>query len=126
MRKSPEELEKMNDYEINMAVAQKHFNASHLKIAAPKYNVDTKTHPRPPATLIKCVCLLFPCGAETVFDPCSEWNDIMPIVEKLGIFYCPGKGESRHHYAVTGVVGDGIISYNENGKRAICEVFLMM
>lgn len=58
---------------------------------------------------------------ECLFDPCNNWNDVMPIAEKYEL-----QIDLRSNTCYHPVCDTAYISTNKNPRRAICEVFLMM
>lgn len=111
MTYTPEHLAEMSDHEINLAVAEKlsleHF-ILHDEVRAYHFFGEIKCH--------------------NAFSPCSNWNNVMPIAERYAIsvkfpsFYREIPEARKYIHKK-----DCYLSCNnQNPKRAICEVFLMM
>lgn len=58
------------------------------------------------------------------FSPCSSWNDVMPILTAYKLIMDWVGDECFISSCV--MPPHPVCSYNENPRRAICEVFLMM
>lgn len=58
---------------------------------------------------------------DVIFNPCGNWNDVMPIAEKYGIEVAP-RSKTAWAYDEDGV--NQVVC--KDAKRAICGVFLMM
>lgn len=112
MKYTPEQLKEMSDHEINIAVAE-------------KLNLNFQVSKTSGVPKECCIALKDGYGIYSVlFDPCSRWDDVMPIAENSDIWvYSTGNpvagfGNSSHKRYYE--------SFNKNPKRAICEVFLML
>jgi hypothetical protein len=110
MKYTPEDLRKMSDADINLAVARKLY---------PKYEILAQG-----IRDVEDVCLGLPSSyKKKLFNPCFNWHQVMGIAEDNKIDVCfPEHGGSlccsKDRYEN--------ISENPNPRRAICEVFLMM
>jgi hypothetical protein len=97
------QINEMSDFDINLAVAKK--LGHETKVYANKHSSFVE---------IKNEYNSWDC-----FEPCTNWNDIMPIAEGYHIEMNPAMGFAWHNLG-------GLVSENKNPRRAICEVFLMM
>ncbi|RUM91026.1 MAG: hypothetical protein DSZ27_07135 [Thiomicrospira sp.] len=121
-----EQLSKMSDLEINMAVAKKAYRTEGFDTEFPKVFSDKSSVGW--LWLSKVSPAYQTCGIG-FFRPCENWNDIMPIAKenKISLTWCDD-GDA--------LVTDSIIDLecgfecievkSNNPERAICEVFLMM
>ena len=114
MKYTQEQIDKMSDHEINLAVAKKNFVRNELI-------KDHKTH-----VIVTTVGL----GGSN-FNPCKTWNDVMLIAEKYDIGVYPGSNYAYFSKCLEMFRGEcqesiSVESTNKNLRRAICEVFLMM
>lgn len=111
---SSEQLRTMSDHEINSEVAEIIFRDTALISYS---DVDVMIHPHGGS-------------GGVIFDPCNDWNDVMPISKEYRIsidyleenenywevFRFPDVYEGKHVNEAEGV----------SIQRAVCEVFLMM
>jgi hypothetical protein len=105
-----EQLEKMSDHEVNLAVAKK------LGLDTEVGNMRYKGG----AMIGEFVFAYLTPTLQVRFEPCTNWNDVMPIA-------IDNKIEMLVYYNDVWIARKAkIYSLNQNPRRAICEVFLMM
>lgn len=115
MIRTEKQLSEMSDFQVDRDTAIKAFGKDNVKVVQARHEPD--------------VLVLKP-GMEHVgfvgFDPTSNWADVMPIAEKYGMVVelSTLSGTKVSHGVEE--IGRYIENWNENPKRAICEVFLMM
>jgi hypothetical protein len=113
-----EQLDLMTDHEVGLAVAKK---------SGINYREKSRVCPKG----IKKSWLEIFIESERyweIFNPCEDWNDVMPIAEKyhLSVSF---DADGPFVYTVDNIAllnKDHKQANNPNPRRAICEVFLMM
>jgi hypothetical protein len=108
MQYTSDQLQTMTDDEVDIAVAKKH-------------GVEYETYRD----------LSNGGRAYSFFQPCKNWNDVMVIAEKYDIVVYAKDGCAIFSKCLEEFRGECqedifIESENDNPRRAICEVFLMM
>jgi len=122
MKHTKEQLDKMRDHEVNLAVAKK------LGLDTEVGNMRYKGG----AIIGEFVFTYHTPSLQVRFEPCSNWNDVMPIVIAQGIGIAQMANGNTRVYHYTPFIGkngnrSGFLNNdNPNTTRAICEVFLMM
>lgn len=97
-----EQLSKMSDHEINLAVAEK----INLNFYVRDYQDIEIVIQGKEEHLDYCI-----------FDPCKNWNDVMPVAKKYKIdVYTSSSGAFTEYLYIE----------HQNNRRAICEVILMV
>jgi hypothetical protein len=118
MKYTPENLRKMSDHAINLAVAEKIYPMHDIseQSVCDWEDCDDDSH----------LELEVFVGGRNPFSPCSDWYEAIEIAEKNKINVCfPEHGSSLS--CAKGKDGCyAYISEHPNQRRAICEVFLMM
>lgn len=103
MKYTVNQIEEMSNYDVNVAVAKK-YNPENSKVEG------------------------WLDGFLPKFNPCSNWNDVMPIALKYGmVIELSQLSGTRVSYSINFDLNDKYKeSWDENPCRAICEVFLMI
>jgi hypothetical protein len=113
MQYTKEQLDKMDDVQMDLATAKK------LGLVGRIVRIEQSKK--------ECIELTDKGSQKrTVFSPCSNWNDVMPIAVKHRMVVDTEWPDVRI-MDYSGECTDIIYrSGNKNPRRAICEVFLMM
>jgi hypothetical protein len=123
MKYTKEQLDRMDDVQITLAVAKK------LGLVGRIVRLEKLERPSKEWRIVEYVEITCTDNqTRTVFKPCESWDDVMPIAEKYEM-----KLDINDIYSEVMVTEPCCDTYsvlaeshNSNPRRAICEVFLMM
>jgi hypothetical protein len=110
MQYTRKQLDKMGCHDVNLAVAKK------LGLGTEVGRNEYKSG----AVIGEFVFVYLKPNSKVRFEPCTNWNDVMPIAIDNQISIEP------YFNSVWMVRKSKTYSLNQNPRRAICEVFLMM